>query len=166
MEHLSVMKTLKNMLCGVPPSDLSRNTDINHRGVLTWFAMQIRIRGRNRSVFHRSQIMRLCYLMPFLFISLHKTPYFTETLDRKKNKFKSWQWQVCDWLAKWLIILGFMDLRWPRVYRRSNVGLVLLWVPKPFTTWVSGALLFKLLDALRHFKGKGVSNVSDSISMY
>ena len=24
--------------------------------------------------------------------------------------FKSWQ--VCDWLAKWLIMLGFMDLRW------------------------------------------------------
>ena len=36
--------------------------------------------------------------------------------------FKSWQ--VCDWLAKWMIMLRFMDLRWPRVYRRSNVGLV------------------------------------------
>ena len=35
--------------------------------------------------------------------------------------FKSWQ--VCDWLAKW-IIMWFMDLRWPRVFRRSNVGLV------------------------------------------
>ena len=40
----------------------------------------------------------------------------------KKEVFKSWQ--VCDWLAKWLIVLGFMDLRWPWVYRRSNVGLV------------------------------------------
>ena len=39
-----------------------------------------------------------------------------------EKKFKSWQ--ICDWLAKWLIGLGFMDLRWPRVYRRSNVGLV------------------------------------------
>ena len=29
-----------------------------------------------------------------------------------------------DWLAKWLIMSGCMDLRRPRVYRRSNVGLV------------------------------------------
>ena len=36
--------------------------------------------------------------------------------------FKSWQ--VCDWLAKWIIMLRFMDLRWPRVFRRSNVGHV------------------------------------------
>ena len=43
-------------------------------------------------------------------------------LRERKKIFKSWQ--VCDWLAKWLIVLGFMDLRWPRVYRRSNVGLV------------------------------------------
>ena len=40
----------------------------------------------------------------------------------KKKKMKSWQ--VCDWLAKWLIMSGYMDLRRPRVYRRSNVGLV------------------------------------------
>ena len=44
-------------------------------------------------------------------------------------------WQVCDWLAKWLLViitimLGFMDLRWPRVSQRSNVGLVLYWVHK------------------------------------
>ena len=32
--------------------------------------------------------------------------------------------QACDWLAKWLIMLGFMDLRWPRVVRHSNVGLL------------------------------------------
>ena len=32
--------------------------------------------------------------------------------------FKSWQ--DCDWLAKWIIMLWFMDLRWPRVCRRSN----------------------------------------------
>ena len=37
--------------------------------------------------------------------------------------FKSWQ--VCDWLAKWIIMLRFMDLRWPRVFRCSNVGPVL-----------------------------------------
>ena len=28
--------------------------------------------------------------------------------------FKSWL--VCDWLAKWLIMLGFRDLRWLRVF--------------------------------------------------
>ena len=37
----------------------------------------------NRSVLsRRSQIMRLCYLMPFMFIYLHKTPYYREILDR------------------------------------------------------------------------------------
>ena len=30
-----------------------------------------------------------------------------------------------DWLAKWVIMLRFMDPRWPRVFRRSNAGLVL-----------------------------------------
>ena len=29
-----------------------------------------------------SQIMRLCYLMPFLFVFSHKTQYFAEILDR------------------------------------------------------------------------------------
>ena len=41
-------------------------------------------------------------------------------LHKKKS------WQVCDWLAKWLIMLGFMDLRWLRVFRHSDVGLVCL----------------------------------------
>ena len=49
--------------------------------------------------------------------------HFSQFQRIKKNK-KIKSWQVCDWLVKWLIILGFMDLRWPRVYRRSNVGLV------------------------------------------
>ena len=40
----------------------------------------------------------------------------------KKTKFFQ-RSQVCDWLAKWLIMLGFMDLRRLRVVRRSNVGL-------------------------------------------
>ena len=42
---------------------------------------------------------------------------------KKKKKIKSWQ--VCDWLAKWFMMSGYMDLRRPRVYRRSNVGLVI-----------------------------------------
>ena len=41
---------------------------------------------------------------------------------KKKKIFKSWQ--VCDWLGKWIIMLPFMDLRWPRVFGRSSHGLV------------------------------------------
>ena len=48
----------------------------------------------------------------------------------KKNVFflifKSWQ--VCNWLAKWITMLRFMDLRWSRVFRRSNVGLVYIYI--------------------------------------
>ena len=45
----------------------------------------------------------------------------------KKKFFKILKsWQVCDWLAKWIIMLRFMDLRWPRVFRRSNAGLVFM----------------------------------------
>ena len=45
----------------------------------------------------------------------------------KKMIFKSGQ--VRDWLTKWLIMLGFMDLRQPRAFRFSNVGLVKLYEP-------------------------------------
>ena len=64
----------------------------------------------------------------YLYIYLNNGSFKSEVdphqfnLRERKKIFKSWQ--VCDWLAKWLIVLGFMDLRWPRVYRRSNVGLV------------------------------------------
>ena len=55
------------------------------------------------------------------------TVSFREMFEKKKNVFEIFKsWQVCDWLAKWIIMLGFMDLRWPRVFRRSNVGLVYL----------------------------------------
>ena len=53
---------------------------------------------------------------------------FHNFISMFKKKIKSWQ--VCDWLAKWLIMSGYMDLRRPRVYRRSNVGLVQLVLPK------------------------------------
>ena len=44
----------------------------------------------------------------------------------KKNVFKIFEsWQVSDWLVKWITMLRFMDLRWPRVFPRSNVGLVI-----------------------------------------
>ena len=49
-------------------------------------------------------------------------PLLTISFECKKKKIKSCQ--VCDWLAEWLIMSGYMDLRRPRVYRRSNVGLV------------------------------------------
>ena len=53
----------------------------------------------------------------------------------KKMFFKIFKsWQVCDWLAKWIIMLRFMDLRWPRVFRRSNVGLV-DYVPIIVSSW-------------------------------
>ena len=45
----------------------------------------------------------------------------------KKRVFKIFKsWQVCGWLTKWFIMLGFKDLRQPRGYWRSNVGLVLI----------------------------------------
>ena len=44
------------------------------------------------------------------------------SMFKKRKIFKSWQ--VCDWLAKWLIMSGYMDLRRPRVCRVPNVGLV------------------------------------------
>ena len=50
---------------------------------------------------------------------------FNNFLPMFKKKKKKKSWQVYDWLAKWLIMSGYMDLRRPRVYRRSNVGLVL-----------------------------------------
>ena len=54
-------------------------------------------------------------------LRLHHFSQFPSKLKKKKI-FKSWQ--VYGWLAKWLIMSGYMDLRRPRVYRRSNVGLV------------------------------------------
>ena len=57
-------------------------------------------------------------IAPFFIVSFHVE-------FEKKLFFKIFKsWQVLDWLAKWIIMLRFMDLRWPRVFRRSNVGLV------------------------------------------
>ena len=54
---------------------------------------------------------------------LHNFSQFPSNVSKKKKKiFKNWQ--VYDWWTKWLIMSGYMDLRRPRVYRRSNVGLV------------------------------------------
>ena len=42
LERITITKTF-NMSCGVPPSDLSRNVDIKHRGMLTWISDSSRI---------------------------------------------------------------------------------------------------------------------------
>ena len=80
------------MFCGVPPSDLSRNMDIAHRGVLmnlrckAVFTAEIGQYSGIELLSRRSQIMRLCYLTPFLFKYLHKTPYYREIFDRTDQK--------------------------------------------------------------------------------
>ena len=60
--------------------------------------------------------------MDFLYQFNMRLNHFSFFFNVKQMCFKSSQ--VCDWLAKWLIMLSFMDLRWPGVVRRSNVGLV------------------------------------------
>ena len=59
-------------------------------------------------------------IAPLFIVSFH------EKFEKKRCflKFSKVGRPVCDWLAKWIILLQFMDLRWPRVFRRSNVGLV------------------------------------------
>ena len=57
---------------------------------------------------------------------------FLPMFKKKKKIFKNWQ--VYDWRTKWLIMSGYMDLRRPRVYRRSNVGLV-DYVPIIMSSW-------------------------------
>ena len=89
-------------------------------------------------------------------------PLFTISFQCLKKKFKSWQ--VYDWLAKWLIMSGYMDLRRPRVYRRSNVGLVHICTSyqpssedgsQNLTFWKSFFFFFffyfRLLDPLYYF---------------
>ena len=63
-------------------------------------------------------------------------PLFTISFQCLIFFFKSWQ--VYDWLAKWLIMSEYMDLRRPRNYRRSNVGLVLVIAIATLHTVVDG----------------------------
>ena len=90
------------MFCGVPPSDLSRNVDIAHRGVLmnlrckAVFTAEIGQYSSIELLSRRSQIMRLCYLTPFLFKYLHKTPYYREILDRN---IESEMYFYCWWVS-------------------------------------------------------------------
>ena len=90
------------MFCGVPPSDLSRNMDIFHRGVLMnlrckdVFTAEIGQYSGIELLSRRSQIMRLCYLTPSLFKYLHKTPYYREILDRN---IESEMYFYCWWVS-------------------------------------------------------------------
>ena len=95
----------------------------------------------------------------YLYIYLNNGSFKSEVdphqfnLRERKKIFKSWQ--VCDWLAKWLIVLGFMDLRWPRVYRRSNVGLV-DYVPIIVLSWHFQELLpLTKVKSMQKVKVKG-----------
>ena len=58
-------------------------------------------------------------IAPLFTVSFHE-------MFEKKIVFKFFNsGHVCEWLAKWIIMFGFMDLRWPRVFRHSNIGLAL-----------------------------------------
>ena len=102
MEHTRFTNTLKRMFCGVPPSDLSRNMDIAHRGVLknlrckAVFTTEIGQYSGIELLSRRSQIMRLCNMTPFLFKYLHKTPYYREILDRN---IESEMYFCCWWVS-------------------------------------------------------------------
>ena len=63
---------------------------------------------------------------------LHHFPQSLFMKIRRKNFFLN---IFINWLAKWIIMLQFMDLRWPRVFRRSNVGL--LWIHYIDVIWTS-----------------------------
>ena len=84
---------------------------------------------------------------------LHHFSVFFHGMFWKKKVFKSFKIrQVCDWLAKWLIMLGFMDLRWPRVFLRflARVGLLCIEIFYIFPTfhsfyWLLSAGWCKLL---------------------
>ena len=80
-------------------------------------------------------------------------PLFTISFQCLKKKFKSWQ--VYDWLAKWLIMSGYMDLRRPRVYRRSNVGLVYLVFHKAIMFMKYHKLIYLFLQVREIFSHNG-----------
>ena len=61
----------------------------------------------------------------FLYQFSQRFHHFSVSFQCQKIDFKIIKsWQVCDCLAKWLIMLELIDLWRPRVSRRSNVGLV------------------------------------------
>ena len=89
----------------------SHNRLIDNIGDYLYFKNQ-RMEASNLKLIHISSTWDCTTFHNFL-------PMFQK---KKKKIFKNWQ--VYDWRTKWLIMSGYMDLRRPRVYRRSNVGLV------------------------------------------
>ena len=88
---------------------------------------------------------------------LHRFSQFPSNVSKKKFFFKNWQ--VYDWRTKWLIMSGYMDLRRPRVYRRSNVGLVFQGHPSNFkVTWYKTS---PILTQIGHFRSVGRSQLSN-----
>ena len=82
---------------------------------------------------------------------------FLPMFQKKKKIFKNWQ--VYDWRTKWLIMSGYMDLRRPRVYRCSNVGLVFQGHPSNFkVTWYKTS---PILTQIGHFRTVGRSQLSN-----
>ena len=82
----------------------------------------------------KNQRIRASNLKLVLVSSTWKCNTFHNFLSMfKKTIFKSQQ--VFHWLAKWLIMSGYMDLKRPRVCRRSNVGLVVGWGVEGLGGW-------------------------------
>ena len=94
MKRITTSKTLKCMFCGVPPSDLSRNVDIKHRGVLTWITDSSHISRQKRSVFRTyvagNEIVCWCYLTPFMSIcsAAHRCVYLNPCREGYTNIYR------------------------------------------------------------------------------
>ena len=97
-----------------------------------WHTVKICKHSHNRLIdnigdylYFKNQRMEASNLKLITSVQHEIAPLFTisfQCFKKKKKIFKNWQ--VYDWRTKWLIMSGYMDLRRPRVYRRSNVGLV------------------------------------------
>ena len=85
------------------------------------YEANIRFHGGNRSVFRSSQIMILCYMTSFLFMSLYKIPYFTEILDRN-IELEMWLHFYCWWVWSDCAIRETWVLRGKGSLRQANVG--------------------------------------------
>ena len=114
------------MFCGVPPSDLIRNMDIDHRGVLTWtrwicdtdgsvFTVGI---GQFWVVGRRSwDCVIWRHSCSYIYIKHHTIEkYLIETSNRRCNYFH-WWW-VCM-IMKTSVPCGMTSLRH---WRQTNVG--------------------------------------------
>ena len=117
-----------------------RQATLNHVATSEWHTVKICQHSHNRLIdnigdylYFKNQRMGASNLKLIHISSTWDCTTFHNFLpmfQKKKEIFKNWQ--VYDWRTKWLIMSGYMDLRRPRVYRRSNVGLVkyvFQWIP-------------------------------------